>query len=187
QPQEQNLGSFLVGLRRRTSPQRETSLGLFRARDPDLLAGVGGAPARSARNGALQLAGALQRLGPWQRRPRRPAASGSPPWAPLWGRSGCGPWVRWATGGAGGEPPSRPDSEELLTAAEKRIVALHRDACAAGLQNYVDPVTGYLVFTKVAHLQRGKCCGSACRHCPYDQANVKDPSKKKRFNSFFFT
>uniref|UniRef100_A0A8C0G120 Chromosome 1 open reading frame 53 n=1 Tax=Chelonoidis abingdonii TaxID=106734 RepID=A0A8C0G120_CHEAB len=151
-------------------------------------------------------------------------------------------------GGGGGkrsEQPSRPGSEELLTAAEKRIVALHREACAvsparfllgpagrclcsrltapgcsrgaggapgrrraagwgsrrtrspaaeangrpgaAGLQNYVDPVTGYLVFTKVAHLQRGKCCGSACRHCPYDQANVKDPSKKKRFNSFFYS
>ncbi|XP_053893662.1 uncharacterized protein C1orf53 homolog [Malaclemys terrapin pileata] len=129
-------------------------------------------------------------LGPWQRRPWRPVASGSPPWAPLCSQSGCGTWVRWATGGAGGErseQPSRPGSEELLTAAEKRIVALHREACAAGLQNYVDPVTGYLVFTKVAHLQRGKCCGSACRHCPYDQANVKDPSKKKRFNSFFYT
>ncbi|XP_050817448.1 uncharacterized protein C1orf53 homolog [Gopherus flavomarginatus] len=110
--------------------------------------------------------------------------------APRCRRSGCGTWVRWATGGAGGErseQPSRPGSEELLTGAEKRIVALHCEACAAGLQNYVDPVTGYLVFTKVAHLQRGRCCGSACRHCPYDQANVKDPSKKKRFNSFFYT
>nr|XP_009668129.1 PREDICTED: uncharacterized protein C1orf53 homolog [Struthio camelus australis] len=56
----------------------------------------------------------------------------------------------------------------------------------AGQQNYVDPVTGYLVLTKVAHLQRGKCCGCACRHCPYEQVNVKDPSKKKRFNSFFY-
>uniref|UniRef100_A0A7M4G2M9 Chromosome 1 open reading frame 53 n=1 Tax=Crocodylus porosus TaxID=8502 RepID=A0A7M4G2M9_CROPO len=56
----------------------------------------------------------------------------------------------------------------------------------AGRHTYVDPLTGYLVFTQVAHLQRGKCCGSACRHCPYDQANVKDPSKKKRFNSFFY-
>nr|XP_025974870.1 uncharacterized protein C1orf53 homolog [Dromaius novaehollandiae] len=56
----------------------------------------------------------------------------------------------------------------------------------AGQQSYVDPVTGYLVFTKVAHLQRGKCCGSACRHCPYEQVNVKDPSKKKHFNSLFY-
>lgn len=29
---------------------------------------------------------------------------------------------------------------------------------------YVDPSSGYKVFTEYAHLQRGKCCGSACRH-----------------------
>ncbi|XP_019346733.2 uncharacterized protein C1orf53 homolog [Alligator mississippiensis] len=95
--------------------------------------------------------------------------------------------LRWARGGGGGrkaqdEPGPRPG----LTALERRIAALHRQACAAGRHTYVDPLTGYLVFTQVAHLQRGKCCGSACRHCPYDQANVKDPSKKKRFNSFFY-
>ncbi|OXB68283.1 UNVERIFIED_CONTAM: hypothetical protein H355_007060, partial [Colinus virginianus] len=57
----------------------------------------------------------------------------------------------------------------------------------AGRLTYVDPATGYQVFTEVAHLQRGKCCGSACRHqCPYEQVNVKDQSKKKRFNSFFY-
>ncbi|KYO34543.1 LIM/homeobox protein Lhx9 [Alligator mississippiensis] len=65
------------------------------------------------------------------------------------------------------EPGPRPG----LTALERRIAALHRQACAAGRHTYVDPLTGYLVFTQVAHLQRGKCCGSACRHCPYDQAN----------------
>ncbi|XP_044288189.1 uncharacterized protein C1orf53 homolog [Varanus komodoensis] len=75
---------------------------------------------------------------------------------------------------------------EGLTDAEKRIVRLHEDACAAGKHHYVDPDTGYLVFTEVAHLQRKHCCGSSCRHCPYGQTNVKDPSKKKRFNSFFY-
>lgn len=34
----------------------------------------------------------------------------------------------------------------------------------AGQLNYVDPATGYLVFTQLAHLQKGSCCGSACRH-----------------------
>lgn len=29
---------------------------------------------------------------------------------------------------------------------------------------YVDPLTGYHVMTRVAHLQRGECCGNACRH-----------------------
>uniref|UniRef100_A0A0E9PPV8 Uncharacterized protein n=2 Tax=Anguilla anguilla TaxID=7936 RepID=A0A0E9PPV8_ANGAN len=51
---------------------------------------------------------------------------------------------------------------------------------------YRDPTTGFKVFTKFAHLQRGKCCGSACRHCPYGQMNVKDPAMKKQFNSLFY-
>uniref|UniRef100_A0AAA9SG23 Chromosome 16 C1orf53 homolog n=1 Tax=Bos taurus TaxID=9913 RepID=A0AAA9SG23_BOVIN len=99
------------------------------------------------------------------------------------------------------EATKRPASQEL-TAAERRIAELHAAACAAGQLNYVDPATGYVVFTQLAHLQRGQCCGSACRHvstssdrstaaafgasCPYGQINVKDPSKKKQFNSYFY-
>ena len=26
----------------------------------------------------------------------------------------------------------------------------------------------FLVFTERAHLKRGFCCGSQCRHCPYE-------------------
>jgi len=26
----------------------------------------------------------------------------------------------------------------------------------------------FLVFTRRYHLKRGHCCGSGCRHCPYD-------------------
>ncbi|XP_005073501.1 uncharacterized protein C1orf53 homolog [Mesocricetus auratus] len=81
--------------------------------------------------------------------------------------------------------PRHPASQEL-TAAEQHIAELHRAACAAGQLSYVDPATGYVVFTRLAHLQRGACCGSACRHCPYGQVNVKDPSKKKQFNSYFY-
>ncbi|VDQ13871.1 unnamed protein product [Trichobilharzia regenti] len=33
-----------------------------------------------------------------------------------------------------------------------------------GLKNYVDPKTGYTVFTEIEHLDRGYCCGSKCRH-----------------------
>uniref|UniRef100_A0A672R878 Uncharacterized protein n=1 Tax=Sinocyclocheilus grahami TaxID=75366 RepID=A0A672R878_SINGR len=43
----------------------------------------------------------------------------------------------------------------------------------------IDPITGYSVFTEFAHRKRGRCCGSACRHCPYGQINVEDPAKKK--------
>lgn len=44
---------------------------------------------------------------------------------------------------------------------------------------YMDPATGYTVFSAMAHLRRGSCCGvpegggivdrtHRCRHCPYD-------------------
>ena len=50
---------------------------------------------------------------------------------------------------------------------EPEWYALHEAACARGASTYRDPETGYTVFTRIAHLARGKCCGSACRHCPY--------------------
>jgi len=31
---------------------------------------------------------------------------------------------------------------------------------------------GAMVFTAAYHLRRGYCCGSGCRHCPYDQKPV---------------
>ena len=48
----------------------------------------------------------------------------------------------------------------------------HRLACEAGLKHYTDPETGFVVFTELAHLERGSCCGSGCRHCPFDHVNV---------------
>ncbi|MDC8755619.1 DUF5522 domain-containing protein [Erythrobacter sp. sf7] len=50
--------------------------------------------------------------------------------------------------------------------------ALHEAACARGENTYRDPETGYAVFTAIAHLARGKCCGSGCRHCPYGHEAV---------------
>jgi hypothetical protein len=55
---------------------------------------------------------------------------------------------------------------------EPEWTALHEAACALGRSTYRDPATGYTVFTRLAHLARGKCCGSACRHCPYDHEAV---------------
>uniref|UniRef100_A0A8C7YBN0 Chromosome 1 open reading frame 53 n=1 Tax=Oryzias sinensis TaxID=183150 RepID=A0A8C7YBN0_9TELE len=81
----------------------------------------------------------------------------------------------------GGAAAAREPSEE-----ERAIHALHREACEAKQQMYLDPSSGFNVLTEYAHLQRGTCCGSACRHCPYGQVNVKDPAMKKRFNSLFY-
>ena len=45
--------------------------------------------------------------------------------------------------------------------------AVHDDACRRGEVTYVDPRSGYQVFTAVGLKQRGRCCGSGCRHCPF--------------------
>ena len=31
----------------------------------------------------------------------------------------------------------------------------------------------YVVFTAAHHLRRGWCCGSRCRHCPFEPVAVK--------------
>jgi iron complex transport system substrate-binding protein len=50
------------------------------------------------------------------------------------------------------------------------IRRLHDDACAKGLESYADPMTGYQVLTANFLRDRGSCCGSGCRHCPYGNA-----------------
>ena len=49
----------------------------------------------------------------------------------------------------------------------KKIMALHKKAIEKNEDTYVDPATGYKVFTAAYLLKRGNCCGSGCRHCPY--------------------
>ncbi|XP_017334493.1 uncharacterized protein C1orf53 homolog isoform X2 [Ictalurus punctatus] len=80
------------------------------------------------------------------------------------------------------ESPGR----DTLSEQDRLVHSLHQDACKAGKTTYTDPGSGYTVFTEVAHKKRGRCCGNACRHCPYGQINVKDSSKKKTFNSAFY-
>ncbi|XP_023103540.1 uncharacterized protein C1orf53 homolog isoform X3 [Felis catus] len=92
-------------------------------------------------------------------------------------------------------PPAtlRRVSKQMLQSQWSSPLSWQPWSLRAGQLNYTDPATGYLVLTRLAHLQRGKCCGSACRHfvlfllqCPYGQVNVKDPSKRKKFNSYFY-
>lgn len=59
------------------------------------------------------------------------------------------------------------------------ILALHREACDRKERTYTDPDTGLQVFTEYNHLERGECCGSACRHCAYNWKNVKTKSQKR--------
>lgn len=60
--------------------------------------------------------------------------------------------------------PSRPDYAEILRR--------HADAIRLGQAQYFDPRTGYLVFTAQSLWDRGFCCDSGCRHCPYVERPV---------------
>ncbi len=47
-----------------------------------------------------------------------------------------------------------------------------------GVDYYFDE-TGFVVFTEQYHLEKGKCCGHGCRHCPYDYEGVKEPRRSE--------
>ncbi|KAL7521722.1 hypothetical protein ACHAWX_006398 [Stephanocyclus meneghinianus] len=79
------------------------------------------------------------------------------------------------------------DVEDLIRDHDDRNYSkLHDDACREGKDTYIDPKTGYCVFTELAHTRRGKCCGSGCRHCPYNHVNVKDKSKNIQQPAFLY-
>jgi len=59
------------------------------------------------------------------------------------------------------------------------IDSLHLEACKNGQPHYIDPATGYRVFTSVSLQSRRSCCGCGCRHCPFGHELV-DPTKKQR-------
>ena len=58
-------------------------------------------------------------------------------------------------------------SEDAVQAA---ITRAHDAAVAADEPGYLDPRTGYFVFTEATLLANGTCCESGCRHCPYGYA-----------------
>jgi hypothetical protein len=60
-----------------------------------------------------------------------------------------------------------PDRLPMEHPRRTEILALHRAAVEACRATYLDPATGLSVFTAAHHLQRGTCCESGCRHCPY--------------------
>jgi hypothetical protein len=49
----------------------------------------------------------------------------------------------------------------------KKIMALHKEAIENNEDTYIDPETGYKVFTAKFLLEREYCCECGCRHCPY--------------------
>jgi len=49
----------------------------------------------------------------------------------------------------------------------EKIMAAHHAAVSAGLTEYKDPKTGFLVMTEPFLKAKGFCCKNNCRHCPY--------------------
>jgi len=41
--------------------------------------------------------------------------------------------------------------------------------------HYIDPDTGLVVFTAKYLLERGHCCESGCKHCPYGYKKPSNP------------
>lgn len=65
----------------------------------------------------------------------------------------------WCTPHPSRLDPGRSDYDEIIKA--------HRLAVRRGHQTYLDPATGLSVMTAAALYERGSCCASGCRHCPY--------------------
>ncbi len=58
-----------------------------------------------------------------------------------------------------------PEKRPVITPA---CQAAHDRAEARGLSGYVDPDSGLFVMTATYLRDRGYCCNSGCRHCPYE-------------------
>jgi len=56
-------------------------------------------------------------------------------------------------------PPDTPHYDEIL--------GLHAVAVRRGATRYRDPATGLWAMTAVYLWERGYCCYSDCRHCPW--------------------
>lgn len=50
------------------------------------------------------------------------------------------------------------------------LVRIHDAACRRKDAGYIDPASGLFVLSAWYLQQRGYCCGTGCRHCPYPEA-----------------
>ena len=66
-------------------------------------------------------------------------------------------------------PLTQPHEDRLSPAlpAYQQILDAHGSALRRGSMSYIDPHTGLSVLTAAFLAERGSCCNSGCRHCPY--------------------
>lgn len=63
------------------------------------------------------------------------------------------------------------------------VQRIHDAACKRHDAGYIDPQTGLFVLTSWYLGERGYCCGTGCRHCPYppeEQARAGRPTIQQR-------
>lgn len=60
--------------------------------------------------------------------------------------------------------------------AALEVAQAHQKALQSGDSTYIDPKSGYKVMTVGTLADRGTCCGSGCRHCPYSPRHTKGGS-----------
>jgi cob(I)alamin adenosyltransferase len=79
-----------------------------------------------------------------------------------------------STGSTSSSTTAANDNQEDETSSivVHDIEELHHQALSQKATTYIDPTTGFTVWTERAHLLRGTCCGNQCRHCPYGWVNV---------------
>lgn len=75
-----------------------------------------------------------------------------------------GSWRLRPDGLTTARPGRLPPSDRHRVAVE----AAHEAAVSSGSSTYRDPVSGLSVFTALFLAERGYCCQSGCRHCPYE-------------------
>mmetsp|Transcript_65256 Transcript_65256/g.105741 ORF Transcript_65256/g.105741 Transcript_65256/m.105741 type:complete len:87 (+) Transcript_65256:86-346(+) len=63
------------------------------------------------------------------------------------------------------------DIEDLGLGSAGVVRLLHSTAVKRGYGQYIDPATGFSVFTAL-FLKKRACCGNRCRHCPWGHQNV---------------
>jgi hypothetical protein len=62
----------------------------------------------------------------------------------------------------------RPDRLAPAHRLFDEILRRHAIACERGEPVYFDPLSSLSVFTAAFLAERGVCCTSGCRHCPFD-------------------
>ncbi|WP_395154000.1 DUF5522 domain-containing protein [Ilumatobacter sp.] len=67
--------------------------------------------------------------------------------------------ANWRVPAASRVAPTHPQRSEIL--------ARHDAAVESSIPTYIDPVSGFSVFTAAFLESRKYCCVSGCRHCPY--------------------